>query len=160
MLRCSGSPVMDRLADRLTTALNADGEAEGGSAVVEFVLMGLLLLVPVIYLVITAGQLQGGAYAVVGAADQAARVYADAETPAEGQARAHLAAVVAMEDFGFDADSMDMSISCSEACLTPGSLVTVNVEVPVPLPLVPGNGAYTSVGVVHSSSTQMVERFG
>ncbi|WP_375134948.1 TadE/TadG family type IV pilus assembly protein, partial [Arthrobacter sp. HMWF013] len=50
------------------------GPAEQGSAVVEFTFLALLLMVPLVYFIITIGQLQGGSFAVVGAADQAAKV--------------------------------------------------------------------------------------
>lgn len=40
----------------------------------EFIFLAVLLMVPVAYLILTVGQVQGGAYAVVGAADQAAKV--------------------------------------------------------------------------------------
>ncbi|GAA1341712.1 hypothetical protein [Arthrobacter roseus] len=126
----------------------------------EFVVLGLLLLVPMVYIIITASQLQGGSFAVVGAADQAAKVYVAAEAPGEAEALARRAAAVAVADFGFDPATLDMSISCSEACLTPGSFVTVDVTVPVPLPFVPRFGGNSTMGVVHSTSTQIVERFG
>ncbi|XTR52881.1 hypothetical protein ACOM2C_06605 [Pseudarthrobacter sp. So.54] len=49
--------------------------AERGSAVVEFTFLSLLLMVPLVYFIITMAQLQGGSFAVVGAADQAAKVF-------------------------------------------------------------------------------------
>ena len=49
---------------------------EDGSAAVEFVFLGVLLLIPLVYLILTAGQVQGAAYAMVGAAEHAAKVYA------------------------------------------------------------------------------------
>lgn len=155
-----GAQGMGREGMLATNAGASTDDSEAGSAILEFILLGLLLLVPVIYLVITAGQLQGGSFAVVGAADQAAKVYVAAQSPGLGEARARQAAAVAMNDFGLDPASMTMSISCSETCLAPGSLVTVHVQVPVPLPFVPGIGADLSAATVESSSTQIVERFG
>ncbi len=156
---------IDSLAEALRgrvrlAACPESADRERGSAVLEFVVLGLLLLVPMVYIIITAAQLQGGSFAVVGAADQAAKVYVEAEAPGEGQARARQAAAVAVADFGFDPATLEMSISCSEVCLTPGSFVTVSISVPVPLPLVPSFGGNSSMGVVHSTSTQIVERFG
>lgn len=136
-------------------------EGENGSAVVEFVFLGVLLLVPVVYLVLTVGALQGGSFAVVGAADQAARVYADAPTAGAGDARAREAVRIAFSDFGFTADQADVDIICSEACLTPGSTVTVVVRLDVPLPLVPAiAGSSPSAATVDATSTSIVERFG
>lgn len=156
-----GDHYLSGLIARIRSAACPEPNAgERGSAVLEFVVLGLLLLVPMVYIIITAAQLQGGSFAVVGAADQAAKVYAASEAPGEGEARARSTAAVAVADFGFDPETLSMSISCSEACLTPGSFVTVNVTVPVPLPLVPRFGGNSSMGVVHSTSTQIVERFG
>lgn len=134
---------------------------EEGSAVVEFVFLGALLLVPVVYLVLTVGQLQGGSFAVVGAADQAARVYVDAPTPQEAEVRAREAARIALSDFGFSEEQAAVDIACSEACLAPGSTVTVIVRLEVPLPLIPAiAGSYPSAATVDATSTQIVERFG
>jgi Flp pilus assembly protein TadG len=134
---------------------------ERGSAVVEFVFLGVLLLVPVVYLVLTVGQLQGGSFAVVGASDQAAKVYVDSPTPQEADARAREAARIALADFGFTEDQAVVNIACSGQCLAPASHVTVVVTLKVPLPLIPAvSGSYPSAATVDSSSTQIVERFG
>jgi Flp pilus assembly protein TadG len=134
---------------------------ERGSAVVEFVFLGVLLLVPVVYLVLTVGQLQGGSFAVVGASDQAAKVYVDSPTPQEADARAREAARIALADFGFTEDQAVVNIACSGQCLAPASDVTVVVTLKVPLPLIPAvSGSYPSAATVDSSSTQIVERFG
>lgn len=159
--RASGRIASRGRSARSSVGRRVDLAAERGSAVVEFVFLGLLLLVPVVYLVLTVGQLQGGSFAVVGAADQAAKVYADAPTPQEGDARAREAALVALADFGFGADQAAVEIACSEACLAPGSTVTVVVRLAVPLPLMPAFvGSHPSVATVDAASTQIVERFG
>lgn len=145
----------------MPTGRGPEDDGERGSAVVEFVFLGVLLLIPVVYLVLTVGQLQAGSFAVVGAADQAAKVYADAPTSAEGEARAREAARIALADFGFAADQSLVEISCSAECLAPGSAVTVAVRLEVPLPLVPAIGGTTpSASTVDATSTQIVERFG
>lgn len=136
-------------------------DPEEGNAVLEFIFLGLLLLVPVVYLILTVGQLQGGAFAVVGAADQAAKIFVDADSPQQGDARARQAALLALSDFGFDPSAVSTDISCSGECLTPGSTVTVSVELRVPLPLIPTMpGLNTSAATVDSTATQLVERFG
>ncbi|MHA7281708.1 hypothetical protein [Arthrobacter sp. TMS2-4] len=127
----------------------------------EFVFLGVLLLVPVVYLVLTVGQLQGGSFAVVGAADQAAKVYVDATTPQEADARARDAVRIALADFGFSPEQAMVDIACSGQCLTPGTAVTVVVRLEVPLPLVPDiAGTHPSAATVDATSTQIVERFG
>ncbi|MBG6216632.1 putative membrane protein [Arthrobacter sp. CAN_A6] len=134
---------------------------EAGSAVVEFTFLGLLLLVPVVYLVLTVGQLQGGSFAVVGAADQAAKVYADAETAEQADLRARQAVMLAVSDFGFSGEQVLIDIACEGVCLSPASSVTVVVELQVPLPLIPTMpGINTSVASLTSTATQIVERYG
>ncbi|WP_258059055.1 hypothetical protein [Arthrobacter sp. B1805] len=134
---------------------------ESGSAVVEFVFLGVLLLVPVVYLVLAVGQLQAGSFAVVGAADQAAKVYVDAPTPQEAEARAREATDIALSDFGFSQGQALVAIACTSQCLAPGSTVTVTVRLDVPLPLMPTvAGSYPSAATVDAVATQVVERFG
>ena len=71
---------------------DADGAGgEQGSAVVEFTFLSLLLMVPLVYFIITMGQLQGGSFAVVGAADQAAKVFVAQPDAAGGRAAAEQA---------------------------------------------------------------------
>lgn len=137
------------------------GAGEDGSAAVEFVFLGVLLLIPLIYLIITAGQVQGAAYAMVGAADHAAKVYAAAgpgEAPGE---QATAAAELALADFGFDPQALELQISCSPECGVPGSTVTVTAAMSVPLPIVGSLPGLDLAPVrVDSTSMQTVERFG
>ncbi|WP_312181675.1 hypothetical protein [Arthrobacter sp.] len=128
---------------------------------VEFVFLGVLLLVPLVYLIVAAGQVQGAAYAVVGAADQAAKVYAAAGSGGSPEAEARSAAELALADFGFEAAGMDMDVTCSAACRTPGSTVTVTVAFDVPLPVFASIPGVDLAPVrVDSTSMQTVERFG
>ncbi len=76
--------------------------SEDGSASVEFITAGVLLLVPFVYLVLALAAVQGAAFAVEGAARQAARVYVRAETEADARDRADLAVRYALADFGVD----------------------------------------------------------
>lgn len=134
---------------------------DDGSAVLEFTFLGLLLLVPVVYLVLTVGAVQGASFAVVGAADQAAKVFVQAETCEQGHARAQQAVRFALNDFGLPSERATVTITSGGTCLEPGSSVTVAVDVRVPLPLIPTMpGLNTSAATVDSSATQLVERFG
>lgn len=135
-------------------------EGESGSAVVEFVFLGLVLLVPVIYFILTIGRLQAGSFAVVGAADQAAKIYVTEDSPSDATSQAHQAAILVLKDFGFDASEAEIEVNCDGECLAPGSGVTVGVRLGINLPfLPPGRGVEGSVMVVDSSATQLVERF-
>lgn len=135
-----------------------------GSASLEFITAGLLLLLPLVYLVLTMAQLQAGAFAVEGAARQAARVYVQSATVAEANAAAQRAIEFALADYGLDTDTVTVSVSCSPrpaTCLTRRGLVTIQVSTTVPLPLVPpvlDLDVPLSVAV-NSTATQQVSRF-
>lgn len=152
-------PAAERAAAGGSPALSPDSET--GSALVEFIFLGLLLLVPVVYLIVTAGQVQGAAFAAVGAAESAAKVYVAAGDPIAGEQQAKMAAELAFTDFGFEPAGLLLDISCSAECLAPGSTVTALVRFDVPLPLGSGiPGMDFAPVTVDSASTQIVERHG
>lgn len=135
-------------------------DKEQGSAIVEFVFLAVLLMVPVVYLILTVGQVQGGAYAVVGAADQAAKVFVLHQDPAVAEGAAVQAMEMAVTDMGFDPANAQLSISCDGGCFTPGSLVTVHVELRVELPVVGSlPGVTANAATVDSTASQKVGRF-
>ena len=105
---------------------------EEGNALVEFTYLAVLLMVPLVYVLTAAFQVQRAAFGVTEAARQAGRAYATADDPASGTARARTAARLALADQG---------VSCS-TCLTgpagdlaPDSRVTVTVRYRVELPV-------------------------
>ncbi|NMR29960.1 hypothetical protein HGO92_09695 [Arthrobacter sp. SF27] len=164
MRHCRGSKYrpsrwLAELRRRLAAVAGPDDPAARGSAVVEFVFLGALLLVPVVYFVIAVAQVQGSSFAVVSAADYAAKVFVAADTPAAAHGQAEQAALLSVQDFGFGPGDLGMAISCGGgACLDPGSTVTVNVSLEVPLPLT--SGLDLSFATVTSTATQIVERYG
>lgn len=120
---------MTRWRDRLSD--------EGGTAVIEFVWLAVLLLIPLIYLVLCLARVQAGSYAVTQGAREAGRAFVTAEDDGAAQARARAAADIAFEDQGFGGQG-DLSVECSASpCLSPGESVTTDATVRVPLPLVP-----------------------
>src|SRR5207302_2756298 len=64
---------------------------DDGSAVVEFVWLAVLLLVPLVYVVMAALSVQRAAFAETAAAREAARAYATAGSDAVGEERAEQA---------------------------------------------------------------------
>ncbi|MGV8884680.1 MAG: hypothetical protein ACOH1T_03705 [Microbacteriaceae bacterium] len=137
---------------------------ESGSASLEFVTAGMILLLPLIYLVLVMSAIQGGALAVEGAARQAARVYVQAPDSAEAKASAIRAVEFGLADYGLDADDATIMISCEPEpsdCLTRRGFVTVVIGVSVPLPLVP---PVLTMDVplavpLQATATQQVSRF-
>ncbi|WP_347107855.1 hypothetical protein AAHB33_13000 [Paenarthrobacter sp. S56] len=136
-------------------------DSEKGSAAVEFVVLAMMLLLPVVYFVVTVGQIQAGMFAVVGAADYAAKAYVSGSEPVEARARAERSVAMALEDYGFSPQSAVMDVSCDRPdCLSAGATVSVAVELTVGLPMVPfGEAVHLNAAVLHSSSTQKVGRF-
>lgn len=110
-----------------------------GSAVVEFVTVGLLLLVPTLYLVLAVGRVQAGVLATEAASRAAVRAITSADTEDEGRAAARSLVGYALSDQGFDVDpDAATDVACpADGCLTPGGRVAVTVEVAVPLPGLP-----------------------
>ena len=126
-----------RLRRRAARRLHAG--RDDGSALVEFLGVTLVLLVPTVYLVLVLGRVQAATFAVEGAAREAARVYVAADDAAQGAERAVTVVGVALRDQGFDDDAaLALALTCSaEPCLTPGAEVAATVQVRVPLPFVP-----------------------
>lgn len=113
------------------------GRGESGSAIVEFVFLAVLMMIPLIYLVMVLGRLQAGAYAAATAAREAGRAYVTAENEAAAGQRAEAASRIAFEDHGFGANGR-VALSCDGTpCLRPEGRIEVTTEVTVPLPLVP-----------------------
>lgn len=111
--------------------------SEEGSAIIEFIFLGVLMLVPLIYLVMTLARIQAGSYAVTTAAREAGRAYVTAAQGQDASARANAAADIAFGDQGFDGMG-SLEISCSTSpCLTPDARIETTARVTVPLPLIP-----------------------
>ena len=113
---------------------------DSGSASLEFLTVGVLLLVPLVYLVLTLGQIQHAVLGIEGASRHAARTIAQADTHERGISAADRAIRVAMADAGLSPDAVRVAIACSpepDACDTPRGVVTVQVDATVPLPLAP-----------------------
>ncbi|WP_022919327.1 TadE/TadG family type IV pilus assembly protein [Ruania albidiflava] len=128
-----------KLLRRLRVRLSRCGPGESGSAVVEFLGVGLVLLVPVVYLIITLGRVEAATFAADGAARDAGRLIAQADTFDQGLAEAALAVELAFADQGLDVDGgRVLQVTCEEdPCLSPGAYLHLEVATDVPLPLVP-----------------------
>lgn len=110
---------------------------ESGTAVVEFVVLAVLMLVPLIYLVMTMARLQAGSYAVSQAAREAGRAFVTADSGDVAGARAEAAARIAFLDQAFGEEGR-LRVACDGSpCLRPEGRVETTATVRVPLPLVP-----------------------
>lgn len=127
-------PAMRWLRGRLR---HAGGQR--GSAVVEFLGVALVLLIPTVYLIITLARVQAATFAADGAARDAGRLIAQAETFEQGVTEARVAVELAFADQGMDVDGATaLEVTCQEdPCLSPGAYLHLQVATDVPLPLTP-----------------------
>lgn len=138
--------------------------ADDGSASLEFITVGALLLVPLVYLVLALAQLQAAAFAVEGAARQATRVFVQSESLGAAAAAAERAIAVTLADYGVAEAPTTVEIDCRPEpgdCLTRRGFVTIEVTVEVTLPLIPPAVAVALPASVPMSSvsTEQVSRF-
>ena len=111
-----------------------------GSALVEMCWLGILLVLPVLWIVMSVFQVQRGAFGVTSAARAAARAYALAPDDASGLVRARTAARVALDDQGVHGTTPDVMVTCTPYpgdCHQGTSVITVSVHSRVVLPLMP-----------------------
>jgi hypothetical protein len=102
----------------------------------EFTFLGVLLMVPLTYVMLTVLTVQKAAYAVTTAAREAGRMFVTASDESSARARANDAARLALRDQGMP--SAPVTIACAgDPCLTPGATVHVRVSARVRLPFVP-----------------------
>ena len=142
--------------------LGAGPRAQAGSAIVEFVFLAVLMLVPLFYLVMVLARLQAGAYAVSAASREAGRAYVTASVAGQAPVRARSAAGLAFADQGFGSEGR-IEIGCDGTpCLRPEGRVQVKATLWVPMPLVPAFFAAIVPLQIPVSATHLatVDRFG
>ena len=110
-----------------------------GSALVEFCWVGLVLFIPLTWIVISVFEVQRGAFAVNGAARAAARAFALAPDDATGRARAEAVATQTLADQGSEGMAADVQVTCGglDSCHTGTAVITVVVRSRVEMPLLP-----------------------
>ncbi|MCW2757923.1 MAG: hypothetical protein JWO46_1669 [Nocardioidaceae bacterium] len=131
---------------------------EDGTAIIEFVWLAILLLVPLVYIVIAVFDTQRTAYAASTAARSATRAFVTSPDEASARVRANAAARLAFADQGLEGAPLDVVIRCRpdpDNCLAPGEVVSAEVRSSVALPLIPDvlgdNVPRISVSALHQS---------
>lgn len=137
---------------------------DGGSASLEFITVGLLMLIPLVYLVVALGTIQGQSLGVDAAARHTARAISLAsDSDAAGQ-RADAVLTTVAAEYGIEPGELHVAVSClplASPCPSAGATVMVTVSTRVKLPLVPallGLDRIASVSV-EAASAQKVSRF-
>lgn len=129
-----------------------------GSAVIEFLALSTLLLIPAVWFLLAVAEIQAASYAAVGSSDQAAKMYTAGEsTPGERAARSEAAVAATLADFDISQEHAQVRRHCVEACDTNGAVVTYTVEIRVPVPLVPEVGGLEHRLVTVSATSAQVQ---
>lgn len=133
------------------------GRPEDGSAPIEFVFASVVLLIPLVYLVIALSHVQAGAYAAQAIAVDAA--VSAARSPEHAASRTAALADLHIADLRIPHATPQISTRCVGPCDRPGSLVTADVDLAVPVPGLPAifgaDGAPTIT--VRASHSEVVE---
>jgi Flp pilus assembly protein TadG len=118
---------------------------DGGSAIIEFVFVAVIVMVPLVYLIAAVAVVQRNTLAVTQAARDAGRAFATSDTAAQARARAAAAVRLALSDQGLPSDATVRFVRGGANCsapavvpqLTAGAEFTVCVTRRVQLPAVP-----------------------
>jgi len=110
------------------------GRSERGSAMVEFHFLGIVLMMPLVYILVAVFSVQSATYGVTQAAREAGRVFvASGERPA-----AERAAELALADHRVEPERAVLSIAGeAQPCFIAGAESSVVVRPGVDLPLLP-----------------------
>ena len=100
---------------------------DAGSAIIEFVFVAVLVMVPLVYLVVAVAGVQRSELAVSQAAREAGRAFATSDSAAEAYGRARAAVRIALDDQGLPDDAqlrfVPAGASCTGAATTTPALV-------------------------------------
>ncbi|WP_194398074.1 TadE family protein [Microbacterium atlanticum] len=135
---------------------------ERGSAALEFILVGLLMLVPLVYLVVALGMIQGQSLGAEAAARHVARAVSTATGAADARQRADAVIDAVSEEYGLA--GVDLALACAPegaSCPRAGATLHVTVRTTVPLPLVPPVLGLDRIAAVpvEASAAHKVSRF-
>ncbi len=139
---------------------------DSGSALVEFTVLAVFLMLPLVYVILTVFKVQAASYGVAQAAREAGRAYVTTPDGDDPWIRAHTAATIAMTDHDetFVLGPGDVWVGdCTESpCLTPGGAISFHVTYTVTLPFVPQQvfGVTAAAIPVSSTHVEFVDRFG
>ena len=136
---------------------------QSGTASLEFIVVGVLLLVPVVYLVLVLGAVQGQSLGVEAAVRHAARAIATAADAGDASARTDRVLAAVAEEYGIDPASIEVHVACADAageCPEAGATLVVRVAASVRMPFVPPVFGLDRVAVVpvEATAVQKVSR--
>lgn len=130
-----------------------------GTAIVEFVWLGLLLLIPLAYLILSLFQVQRGAFAVTDASRAAGRAWVSAPAGSDRDQVATLAAALALKDEGLTLPDKALTLECVNLCCPGAGSLHVTVSIDVTLPGVAIFGSDLAPVRVTGKHTEVIDRF-
>lgn len=135
-----------------------------GSAALEFILVGLILLVPIVYMIVALGTIQNHALGVEAGARQLARTIAMSSDSADADSRADRVLAAIIEEYGLDEGTVDVEVSCARgasSCPEAGATLLVTISARATLPLVPDVLGLQNIArvPVEATGAQKVSRF-
>ena len=151
----------DCRSNNLFGKVKLQSASDSGSAMLEFIVVGVAIIMPLVYLAIAVMTLHAGSFAAHAAAREAARGFIASGSVAEGNSLAIALMQQAFADHGVEAAIPTLVITCTGGpCLSPGSQVNANISSTVPLPLIPHWGEAAPLSFpVEASVTLMVDQF-
>ena len=130
---------------------------DSGSAIVEFLIIGVAVLVPMVYIVQCAMTVQAAALATTQAVREAGRAFSTSATEIQGRQRAVIAGRLAFADQGMTLPPDALRIACPDGpCLAPGSVADITLDWQVPLPWLPASWTGRGRGAIPISAAQRV----
>jgi len=133
--------------------------AERGSASLEFIIASIALLVPLVALTVTTSQIASATFAATTAARHGVRVFTRAESTTVGLQQVRAITSLIIDDHGLTDTTPQWELDCSRTnCLQRGSLVTLTVDLEVPLlfiPTLPGIDIESRVTVSRSATARV-----
>jgi hypothetical protein len=163
-MRRSNRSTEGRIRWPRVAALPASLADDAGSASLEFIVGGVLLLVPIMYLMLALGTIQGQSLGVESAARHAARAISTATDAADAANRAELVLASVAAEYGIDPGQLDVGWDCTDSageCPAAGATLVVTVQTRVALPLMPSLFGLDDIAAVpvEASAVQKVSRF-
>jgi Flp pilus assembly protein TadG len=118
---------------------------DAGTAIIEFVFLAVVVMVPLVYLIAAVATVQRNTLAVTQAARDAGRAFATSDSATEARRRVAAAVRLALADQGLPDDALVRFVAPGASCgdapvvpsLLPGAEFTVCVSRRVSLPAVP-----------------------
>lgn len=111
--------------------------SDEGTASLEFIVVAVGILMPLAYIVVTVGAIHRAHAAAAHGVREAARILMQSDSVAAGGVAAREAVALAFADHGLTPPADALAVTCSGACLSPGSQVRVEVRWAMPLPWMP-----------------------